>query len=225
MVKVSITLPNNAQITFESEEPEVAQEIAAMVLRDLPRVLMESAPTPNGGADPGLDAEKSTGVVNAKITGASLSQGQPGSNPPGVSPGEGSTALPPLPKAASTPISSTRSRPSRKSATAGRDERQPAPSATAEHAFVAFCHSVSPLGDMRSVVVAAEGAKRFLSMDSVDANDLERLFDLSGWRRPHSFIQTMRNSARSKFRWLERVPGRSGYYTVTDLGRATALGE
>jgi hypothetical protein len=58
----------------------------------------------------------------------------------------------------------------------------------------------------------------------VDAEDLERLFDLAGWPRPHSFVQTLRNAARSKFRWLERVPGRSGHYTVTHLGRATALG-
>lgn len=75
------------------------------------------------------------------------------------------------------------------------------------------------------VVVATEGASRFQSMDSVDAPDLERLFGLAGWRSPHSFIQTLRNAARSKFRWLERLPGRSGRYTVTDLGRATTLDE
>ena len=75
------------------------------------------------------------------------------------------------------------------------------------------------------VVVAAEGARRFLSTDGVDVADLERLFDLAGWRSPHSFIQTMRNAARSKFRWLQRLPGRSGRYTVTDLGRGTTLPE
>ena len=79
------------------------------------------------------------------------------------------------------------------------------------------------MGDMRMVVVAAEGAARFLSMDSVDAPELERLFGLAGWRSPHSFVQTLRNAARSKFRWLARLPGRSGRYTVTDLGRATTL--
>ena len=73
------------------------------------------------------------------------------------------------------------------------------------------------------VVVAAEGARRFLSMDGVDAHELERLFDLAGWRSPHSFVQTLRNAARSKFRWLERLPGRSGRYTVTNLGRATTI--
>ena len=59
---------------------------------------------------------------------------------------------------------------------------------------------------------------------SVDAGELGRLFDLAGWQRPHSFVQTLRNAARSKFRWLERMPGRSGYYTVTEVGRETALG-
>ena len=75
------------------------------------------------------------------------------------------------------------------------------------------------------VVVATEGARRFLSMASVDTPELERLFALAGWRSPHSFIQTLRNAARSKFRWMERLPGRSGRYTVTDLGRATTLPE
>ncbi len=79
------------------------------------------------------------------------------------------------------------------------------------------------MGDMRRVVVAAEGASRFLDTTTVDADELGRLFDLVAWSRPHSFIQTLRNAARSKFRWLERIPGRSGQYAVTDLGRTTAL--
>ena len=35
------------------------------------------------------------------------------------------------------------------------------------------------MGDMRKVVVAAEGASQFLQMESVDAEDLEELFTLS----------------------------------------------
>jgi hypothetical protein len=93
-----------------------------------------------------------------------------------------------------------------------------------EDGFAEFCRATNPLGDMRRVVVAAEGARRFLGAESVDAEGLGRLFVLAGWPRPHSFVQTLRNAARSKFRWLERVPGRSGHYTVTDLGRSTALG-
>ena len=73
---------------------------------------------------------------------------------------------------------------------------------------------------MRRVVVAAEGASRHLQQFSVDTERLERLFRLAGWPAAHSFIQTLRNAARTKFRWMERVPGRSGHYTVTDVGRA-----
>ena len=80
------------------------------------------------------------------------------------------------------------------------------------------------MGDMRRVVVAADGAGRFFSADGVDAEDLGNLFDLAGWRRPGNFTQTLRNAARSKFGWLERVPGRSGRYAVTDLGRSVTAG-
>ena len=76
---------------------------------------------------------------------------------------------------------------------------------------------------MRRAVVAAEGAQRLLGVPSVDAPTLEALFSLAGWPRPHSLVQTMRNAARVKFGWLERVPGRMGFYTVTDTGRETAL--
>ena len=86
-----------------------------------------------------------------------------------------------------------------------------------------FCRAANPLGDMRRVVVAAEGASRYLAIDGVDAEVLGRLFDLAGWPRAHNFVQTLRNAARSKFGWLERVPGKAGHYTVTDLGRSTAL--
>jgi hypothetical protein len=190
MVKVSITLPNNAQITFESEEPEVIQQVVGMVLRDLPRDLMRSAPEVNkvneanginGGAEHSPASEKGNDVVN------------------------GSAGARPAPSAQKGP------------------QARGALLNEAEQAFVEFCQSVSTMGDMRRVVIAAEGAGRFLNTDSVDAEKLGWLFDLAGWQRPHSFVQTLRNAARSKFRWLERVPGRSGYYTVTDVGRTTAL--
>ena len=69
----------------------------------------------------------------------------------------------------------------------------------AERAFVDFCRAANPLGDMRRVVVAAEGANRYLSLDGVDAEALGRLFDIVGWPRAHNFVQTLRNAARSKF--------------------------
>ena len=77
---------------------------------------------------------------------------------------------------------------------------------------------------MRRVVVAAEGARRFLGMEAVSQEELTSLFDAVGWKQPGSPVQTLRNAARSSFRWLERVPGRRGYYTVTDKGRAEVLG-
>lgn len=93
----------------------------------------------------------------------------------------------------------------------------------AREAFTAFCRSVNPLGDMRRVVVAAEGAARCFATDGVDAEELGALFDLAGWRRPPNFTQTLRNAARSKFGWLERIPGRTGRYAPTNLGRSETI--
>lgn len=93
------------------------------------------------------------------------------------------------------------------------------PAGEGEESFAGFCSGLSPLGDMRRVVVAAEGARMFLGMQSVSEVELGQLFDLAGWRRAPSFLQALRNAARSKFRWLERVPGNPGYYFVTDAGR------
>ncbi len=104
-------------------------------------------------------------------------------------------------------------------------ERRDTPAGEAADAFIKFCDSAHPMGDMRRVVVATEGAQQFLGMDSVGVEELAILFDLAGWRRPHDFTQTLRNAARDKFRWLERVPGRAGRYAATDLGREITLGE
>ena len=88
-----------------------------------------------------------------------------------------------------------------------------------EESFARYCGAQSPVGDMRRIVVAAEGAKRLLGMESVSERELRYLFDLAMWRQPGDFLQSLRNAARSKFRWLERVPGATGYYTVTETGR------
>ena len=219
MVKVSITLPNNAQITFESEEPGVVEQVIKMVLRDLPRELMGSIHGGDGDPAPPEDWEKSTSVVTPASPEITIPER---SFTPETKDGPAGPDAPPAParrspdtseasSALATPTPSPRRGPAKKS------------DSEAEEAFVEFCRLASPMGDMRKVVVAAEGASRSLSMDSVDAQDLERLFALAGWSSPHSFIQTLRNAARSKFRWLERLPGRSGRYTVTDVGRATTL--
>ena len=85
--------------------------------------------------------------------------------------------------------------------------------------FLEFCQLMAPSGDMRRVVVAAEGAKRFLSLDKISAQELGPLFDFLQWPRPKDFVQTLRNAGRSAFQWLERSPGNSGYYSVTEQGR------
>ena len=95
----------------------------------------------------------------------------------------------------------------------------------AEDSYVQFCTSLAPLGDMRRVVLAAEGARTYLGMGSVSESELGYLFDLAGWQRPSGFVQTLRNAARSKFRWLERVPGMAGYYSVTEVGRMSVIGQ
>jgi hypothetical protein len=209
MVKVTITLPNNALITFESEEPEVIHEIVGMVLRDLPRELMQAAPPANGKGQEHPGKAAGNGAIAPPLDSVAPEQSPSPVHrvPVGVETGKEAAA-------------SSKEQPA---------ESQSVPAAgealsPAQQAFVNFCREANPLGDMRRVVVAAEGAARYLGVASVDAEDLERLFDLAGWPRPHSFVQTLRNAARSKFRWLERVPGRSGHYTVTHLGRATALG-
>ena len=89
--------------------------------------------------------------------------------------------------------------------------------------FTNFCRNAAPLGDMRRVVVATEGASRHFEVDGVNAEELGWLFDLAGWRKPGNFTQTLRNAARSKFGWLERIPGRSGRYAATSLGISKTL--
>ena len=220
MVKVSITLPNNTQITFEAEEPEVIPEMVEKVLRDLPRDLILFTWPADDSAPPSPLVEEGNGVSAIQVPGRQ-SGGTNSRNP----------AAPERPAAKSTPSPGNPSKPSNaahrprseKVSSHQNDAQVKDSPETAESEFIEFCRSANPLGDMRRVVVAAEGGSRFLGAATVDADELGRLFDLVAWSRPHSFTQTLRNAARSKFRWLERIPGRSGHYTVTDLGRATAL--
>ena len=64
MVKVSISLPNNAQITFESDEAEVLRDVVSMALRDLPRDLMQ-VPAVAGSQSAATPTEKSTAETAA----------------------------------------------------------------------------------------------------------------------------------------------------------------
>ena len=225
MAKISITLPNAANITFEAEEPEIIREVIGMVLRDLPRDLMQAQTVSTNENSKPQRMEKGSSVV---------------SGPPIDTLGTEDIQTPALPDvpsvsaAANLSSSGTSNRPRRTPATSIKRPAADPPEAVepatiersgeADLAFFEFCRSANPLGDMRRVVVAAEGANRFLGMNSVDGKDLVGLFSLAGWRLPHSFTQTLRNAARDKFRWLERVPGRSGRYSVSDLGRDVTKG-
>lgn len=197
MVKVSISLPNNAQITFESEEPEILHEIVSLALRDLPRDLMKSG-TP---IVEGVSTEKGKGSPASALSPTPLAK--PSSTPKSTNPKIDLVNV-------ATPIATI---------TTVKDSVPPEFfSSSGRTAFEAFCQKANPLGDMRRVVVATEGATRHFGVDGVNATDLGWLFDAAGWRKPGDLTQTLRNAARSKFGWLERIPGRSGRYTATPLG-------
>ena len=87
-----------------------------------------------------------------------------------------------------------------------------------------YCRRINPLGDMRRVVVATHAAELYLDAEGVSATELAGIFDATGWPQPTDFVQAIRNAAREKFGWLERV-GNPGYYKVTTTGRAAVLGE
>lgn len=252
MLKISITLPNQARINLETADAAVIDKILAVVLRDLDRNLAGAA-----AQGPPLPAAAAPVAETPP----------PAAPPPAPSPVQTwetanteileketwPAAIPvPVPSALSDPPAADRepeeedwpdfedgdeddeddaadiataavSRLAVNGAAAAAV--RPGMFAPSEQSFIDFCREASPLGDMRRVVVAAEAASRYLGMSGVDAQGLGHLFNLAGWPPAHSFTQTLRNAARSKFRWLERVPGRAGYYAVTDLGRKTALGE
>ena len=202
MVKISISLPNNAQITFESEESEVLREIVAFALRDLPRDLMqtsrlgiESVSTEEGKSD------ASSALSNTPSSELSPQQTRPKTEPESE------------PAVAAAPLESINSQTVSKSSIPTEFLSE-----NGRMAFEAFCKDVNPLGDMRRVVVATEGAMRHFGVNGVNADDLVWLFETAGWRMPGNFTQTLRNAARSKFGWLERIPGRSGHYATTPLG-------
>ena len=279
MLKLSITLPNNAQINLESEDEVVIDRILGIVLSDVSRALLtgmstsepgpggrsaldrvvSSPPAPvqpamtvaNETAAPATPAPRAEVAPQSADAGMSSAVGQAGSlfNDVSVPQGEPADEIGqfdgigqeydpgpeepeaqhpgPSPASWSRPeipgngVEATNGSPAGAGNHLGMSNLVPAVS---EQAFVDFCRAANPLGDMRRVVVAAEGASRYLAMDGVDAESLGNLFDIVGWPRAHNFVQTLRNAARSKFGWLERLPGRAGHYTVTDLGRSTALG-
>ena len=277
MLKLSISLPNNAQINLESEDAAVIDRILGIVLMDITRAILDMPPASGSGvqvdsshrppAPPAPAASTQPAVFEVPVAPDlrqtdqdTEQQPEQGNVPPVPSQADVLSQAPaaakydetvPDPEAPPVEMSVLEAQSTQplindwdafdgfqvdgpKNALDGANGlpnlggRHIVPSnltpAVSEQAFVEFCKAANPLGDMRRVVVAAEGASRYLAMDGVDADALGRLFDVVGWPRAHNFVQTLRNAARSKFGWLERIPGRAGHYTVTDLGRATALG-
>lgn len=225
MIKLNITLPSGAQVAIEADDKDLVREVLYSTMPHLNGVAEQpisevngkSSDTPahhNGTATNGhgsappqpVAAANGTDVTRAVSNGATNGNHAPAPTATVVSVVERPpVTAEPAPVAAAAPAFR--------------------PSTPDEHEFIAFCQRVSPLGDMRRVVVAAEAADRHLNVQSVDPEELERLFTLAGWPIPHSFVQTLRNAARTKFRWLERIPGKSGHYRVTDTGRSIVLGE
>ena len=215
MLKLSVTLPNDLLITLESDGAEPVHEVLALILNSMkldnrppkdnhvgPEIATErAAEKGNGVADSGSEAgipEASNGFHRERMPGVipSPSYGVASGNGwYGNGPVEGGDSILDL-------------------------SRYPS---QARQDFVAFCHAVNPTGDMRRVVVATEAADRFFGLEGVTADEVGELFDLIGWRRANNFTQTIRNAARSKFGWLERIPGRAGRYAATDVGRSTTL--
>lgn len=235
MIKLNITLPSGAQVSIEADDKDFVREVLYSTMPHLNGAAVSASAESNGHApEPAAHSNGShtNGHAVAQVHPAPPSNGNGNGADParetGPAPANGNHAVtavvddppvverqpatePPAPQPA--PVAP----PSQPAAYA--------PSTPDEHEFIAFCQRVSPLGDMRRVVVAAEAAHRHLGIRSVDPDELERLFTLAGWPIPHSFVQTLRNAARTKFRWLERISGKAGHYRVTDTGRSIVLGE
>ena len=226
MNKLSITLPTGSQVCIESDDAGLVREVLYSFMpqltgangasADLP--IMKSADLPahsNGhsaanGSTQHVAEPQHAAVVTAESNGA-----------PPVIPAATVVQIAPAPPAA-TPSPNGETAPA---PTPAAETMSPSDMSPSEHEYIAFCQRVNPLGDMRRVVVAAEAGHRYLNVASVDPDSLAHLFTLAGWPIPHSFVQTLRNAARTKFRWLERIPGLSGHYKVTNTGRSIVLGE
>ncbi len=225
MVKLTISLPNNTQIMLEAEEAEIIKDVLGRFLRGMAMdAMFDNAPGQEardgrngtgekctdtlGWSEEGWNEGQAIQPPSRPVNGAAHRQGVNGaSHQDAVSGANGSSGSPVPPG----------------SENGGCEFNLPRQSRQSLEGYAAFCQSLNPMGDMRRVVVAAEAANRFFGLDGVSADDLGELFDLAGWRRANSFTQTLRNAARSKFGWLERIPGRSGRYAATDLGRSITL--
>ena len=217
MLKLSITLPNGALVTLESDSTGPVHEVLDRVLSSMQT---EELPSRQNQFGPAVGAESVT----------EKSSGVPGYVPTRTTEGSRDSAngLGRVPlRGTNTPGGYAPSG----NGTNGTNHVESGDntldlsgySAQAKQDFVAFCEAINPTGDMRRVVVATEAADRFFGLEGITADEAGELFDLIGWRRANNFTQTIRNAARSKFGWLERIPGRSGRYAATEVGRSTTL--
>lgn len=220
MNKLSITLPDGGQVCIETDDRELVREV---LYSFMPHLADASGETPAAVSGVGADAG---GYSNGHGRGNGVARHVPAEPVASVPAGPAPQPAPVVvQQIAPAPVASS---PAAVEHPAAPTSDAPAPAArttASEHEFIAFCQRMNPLGDMRKVVVAAEAAHRCLGVNSVDPDELSRLFSLAGWPIPHSFVQTLRNAARTKFRWLERIPGQPGHYKVTSTGRSIVLGE
>ena len=227
MNKLSITLLNGSQVSVESDDAGLVREVLYSFMPQLlgangssvevPAVKQPDPPTHSNGHS------TSNGSAHhvAEPQAVSVAVAEPQVAPAAASPVVTGPFVPPPPYA----VPAVEPAPVPAPVPAPTPPVSHEPMTPSEHEYIAFCQRVNPLGDMRRVVVAAEAAHRYLNVTSVDPDSLESLFTLAGWPIPHSFVQTLRNAARTKFRWLERISGLSGHYKVTNTGRSIVLGE
>ena len=232
MNKLSITLLNGSQVSVESDDAGLVREVLYSFMPQLlgangtsaevPAVKPPDPPTHSNGHSTSNGSAHHVAEPQAVSVAVAEPQVAPVVPSP-VAPYPVVTApvVPPSPYTA--PAAEPAPVPTPAPAPAPPVSHEPM--TPSEHEYIAFCQRVNPLGDMRRVVVAAEAAHRYLNVTSVDPDSLENLFTLAGWPIPHSFVQTLRNAARTKFRWLERISGLSGHYKVTNTGRSIVLGE
>ena len=242
MNKLSITLPTGSQVCIESDDRDLVREVFYTFMPQLAGANGDASPATVGVNTVGSSTEPAAAHHNGNAPDADAGAGA--DHYPAAAPVIFDTpaATMPAPVAAAAPqpappypVPATAASPSPAPAAAPVPPGEPAPlplplpatepATAAEQQFRAFCQQVNPLGDMRRVVVAAEAAHRHLNVTSVDPDKLAELFTLAGWPIPHSFVQTLRNAARTKFRWLERIPGLPGHYKVTGTGRSIVLGD
>lgn len=219
MNKLSITLPLGAQVSIESDDRELVREVLHSFM---PHLIGSNGDTPT----PALpDTSGSLASTNGHSHDNGVTHERPAETAPEPAAPAPKTEVRPsivVQRVTAPPVAQPPPEAANGATNGVGSMGRTTPD---ELEFMAFCQRVNPLGDMRKVVVAAEAAHRYLNIVSVDPDELERLFTLIGWPIPHSFVQTLRNAARTKFRWLERIPGRPGHYKVTNTGRSIVLGE